>query len=43
MISSIANEEERTREAEYNWRQITPLAVEMVVEWRLEREQGRAS
>jgi hypothetical protein len=43
MISSIANEEERTREAEYIWLEITPLAVEMVEEWRLEREQGRAS
>jgi DNA primase len=42
MISGIVDEEERAREAEYIWREITPLAVRMIEEWRLEREQGRA-
>jgi len=43
MISGIADDTEREREAEYIWCEITPIAVRMIEEWRLEREQRRAT
>ena len=42
MVSGIADDDERAREAEYIWREITPLAVRMIEEWQSERYQGSA-